>query len=742
MTGREWMNFARATLVAIPVCLTAVPLAANEPVRIVRTSGGIVVDGRLDEPVWRDATRLETWFETRPGDNIEPRVRNVGYLAYDDQYFYAGFEFFDPDPARIVAPYADRDNVASATDYGGIVLDTNNDRRSALLLLANPRGIQYDAISNDASGEDSAPDYFWDSAATILEDRWVLEIRIPFKSLRYSSDEIQEWGIMLYRNWPRDRRYQMFTTRLPRNVNCFICNRAPLVGLEGLPDASGLVLAPYVTANQLSTPTDGLGSSLESGDADVDGGLDVKWTPNANTAIDATINPDFSQIESDVAIITTNERFAISLPEKRPFFLESIDLFSTPITAVYTRSISDPDWGARATGTFGDTSYTALLAKDAGGGLVIMSGPNNSGVAVHDFEALDFVGRVRHDIGQSFLSLLATAREIDGGGYNRVLGPDFEWKLSDQDRLSGQLLWSESRTPDRPDLTPEWNGQSLSGHGAKGQWSHGGEKWDWTAQYIDIANDFRVDLGFTPQVGVREGFLDVGRTFYPKGFFSRVRLFTFGDYTGGRNGDLIFSGLSPGIGMDGRWNSFWRFSVQNFKIRAGDVTLPRTQFHYTFQMSPNRLFNRIILEGWIGEEIDFAHARVGDGARVSLDAVIRPNDHLELVFDTDYRYLDIDGGRLFDAEVERLKATWTFNQRSFVRLIGQHVRTDRNPELHDFPVEPSTGAVTLSALYAFKLNWQTVFFLGYGDTAVLTGDDDFETAERSVFLKISYAWQM
>jgi hypothetical protein len=565
---------------------------------------------------------------------------------------------------------------------------------------------------------------------------------VPFTSLRYTNASVQEWGILLFRNWPRDRRYQMFSTRLPRDVNCFVCNATPMTGLENLPHAGGLVVAPYVTANQVSAPADGPGTPLQSGDPDANAGLDVKWTPNAGTALDLTINPDFSQIESDVAVITTNERFAISLPEKRPFFIESIDLFSTPITAVYTRSINDPDWGARATGTFGNTSYTALVAQDAGGGVVIMPGPNSSSVAFQDFESLDFIGRVRHDIGRSFVSVLATAKEIDGGGYNRVIGPDFEWKLNDRDRVSGQFLYSKSLTPERPDLTPEWNGQELSGHGAKTEWSHGADKWDWTLQYIDIGDEFRVDLGFTPQVGVREGFANVGRTFYPTGFFSRVRLGVFGDYTGGRNGDLIFSGYSPSIGMDGKWSSSWRFAIQDFKIRAGDVALPRTQFHYYVSASPGRVFNRVTVEGWIGEEIDFAHARVGDGGRVSLDATIRPNDHLALDLDTDYRWLDVEGGRLFDAEVERLKATWTFNRKSFIRLIGQHVRTDRNPELHDFPVIPSTGALTLSALYAYKLNWQTVFFLGYGDNSVLWDNDEFETSERSVFLKISYAWQM
>jgi len=722
--------------------LTALSAYADGTVQIVRVTGEVVVDGRLDEPIWKEAARIERWFETNPGDNVEPKVKNVGYLAYDDKYLYAAFEFYDPDTASIIAPYADRDNVSSATDYGGIILDTNNDRRSAVMLLANPRGIQYDALSNDASGEDSAPDFFWDSAGQILEDRWVLEIRIPFTSLRYGAEPVQQWGMMMYRNWPRDRRYQMFTSRLPRDVNCFICSRDQLEGLHDLPSAGGLVLAPFVTANQSRQPSGGLGTPLESVDPDFDAGLDLKWTPNAGTAIDATINPDFSQIESDVAVISTNERFAISLPEKRPFFLESKDLFETPFTAVYTRSINDPQWGARASGSVGDMSYTALVADDRGDGLVILSGPTGSGFARGDFGSLDFVGRARYDLGQSFVSLLATAKEIDGGGYNRVVGPDFEWRASDQDRVTGQIILSESETPDRPDLADEWNGQKLSGHAGTLWWSHGGEQWDWFMQYIDVGDDFRADLGFIPQVGIREGYSEVGRTFRPKGFLSRVRVFVFGDYTGGRNGDLIFRGISPGLGMDGRWNSFMRFRIANDKVRARDKTLERTQLFYTIQASPSRFFSRVSLDGWIGEEIDFANARVGDGARVSFDATLRPSDHLELVLNTEYRYLDVDEGRLFDAQVQRLKATYTFNSKSFVRLIGQRVRTDRDPSLYEFPVPAQSGSNTISGLFAYKLNWQTVFFLGFGDADVLTEQDRYEDAEQSVFLKISYAWQL
>src|SRR5580765_1038023 len=373
---------------AEPPAQPSIPATVAPPIRIARATGPIVIDGDPSEAAWKDAAPVETWFETNPGDNVEPKARNVGRLAYDDKYLYAAFEFDDPEPKNIRAPYADRDNVDSTTDYGGIILDPDNDRKTAILFLANPRGIQYDSINSDTNGnEDNAPDWFWDSAAKINDHGWTLEIRIPFSSLRYPKGNPQTWGVMLYRNWPRDRRYQMFSTRLPRGSSCFICNEQTLEGLSDLPPGGNWVVAPYAVARQESTPRGDLGTDLVNPAPDYDAGIDTKWTPNAGTTLDLTYNPDFSQIESDVAQITANERFALFFPEKRPFFLEGIDLFNTPLQAVYTRTITDPLWGARATGKLGDTSYTALLTHDDGGGTVIIPGPDGSQFADQDFES-------------------------------------------------------------------------------------------------------------------------------------------------------------------------------------------------------------------------------------------------------------------------------------------------------------------------------------------------------------------
>lgn len=717
--------------------------------RIARAAGAIEVDGSLDDPGWSGASRIETFYETSPGDNVEPKVKTVAWLAYDDQFFYAAFEFSDPDPKSIRAPYDDRDVVPSYTDYGGLILDTRNDGKSATLFLVNPRNVQYDAITSDASSEDSSPDFFWDSAARIGSAGWTLEIRIPFSSLRYERADPQTWGIFLYRNRTRDFRYQMFTSKLPRGSNCFICHAAKLVGLEGLPAGNHVVLAPYGTGKQSRTPSGDLGSPLVERGTDWDGGLDAKWTPNADTAIDATINPDFSQIESDVAQISVNERFALFYPEKRPFFLEQLDLFSTPIQVVYTRTITSPRWGLRSTGQFGNTLYTVLVGEDRGGGSVILPGPDFSLLAPQDFSSRVAVGRARRDFGASFVSFLLTDREIEGGGHNRVLGPDFQWRPTGADSVRGQFLLGDSRTPERPDLAAEWNGQDLRSHAAYLNWDHQTPTWDWYADYTDIGDEFRADLGFLPQVGMRDGYFQSGRSFYREtGLFRRIRPFVRLRDVRDTGGDLILRQLMPGIDFQGFWNSYFNFEHRTERIRAGARLFDSDSFVASILMAPPGVIAVLGLDFTVGDAVDFDNERPGRGATVAMRATIRPTDHLSLLLNFNRRWLDVSptgsgprDSRLFTAEVTRLKATYNFTSRAFLRLIGQRVRNEFDPNLYTFPVPERDESFTGSVLFAYKLNWQTVLFLGYGDERALSAEDRLEPARRELFFKISYAFQ-
>src|SRR5262249_42954304 len=333
------------------------------------------------------------WYETNPGDSVEPKVKTVGWITYDDHFFYAAIESFDPNPSQIRSQLADHDGInGNSDDFGGVIIDSRNDSKTALEFFVNAAGTQYDASQDDNSGEDSSPDFFWDSATRKTDHGWILEMRIPFSSLRYEKKDPQTWGVILYRNMPRERRYQIFTHKLPRGVNCFVCNFNKVAGFTDLPGGGHLVTAPYVSARQLgerrTVEINGVqGTEFRTRPAGGDGGLDLKWTPNEHTAVDGTINPDFSQVESDVAVISTNERFAIFLPEKRPFFLERVDLFSTPMQAVYTRTITSPRWGARGTGTFGGSNYTLLVAQDRGGGSVILPSAFGSDSALQEFQS-------------------------------------------------------------------------------------------------------------------------------------------------------------------------------------------------------------------------------------------------------------------------------------------------------------------------------------------------------------------
>ena len=743
---------AHGTLNALALVLAcaAGALAQDAPptLAIQRARGAITVDGDLSDPGWQGVAAIEKWYETNPGDNVEPAVKNEGYLAYDDSFFYAAFRFQDPSPRRIRAPLGDRDNVPSYTDYAGVILDTRNTGKSAILFLANAHGIQYDAVTDDASGEDSSPDFYWDAAGRVTPEGWTLELRIPFSSLRYSKADPQTWRIMLYRNYPRDFRTQMFSTTLPRGSNCFICRSNPLTGLAGLPNAGGIVAAPYFNASRASTPRDGLGTPLRGGPVDATGGLDLKWRPGASTAIDATVNPDFSQIESDVAQIAANERFALFFPEKRPFFLEGIDLFSTPLQAVYTRTITDPRWGVRGTGKLSSLAYTGFVAQDEGGGRVILPGPDSSDPVDQDFRSWVGVGRLRREFkGGSFASFLATDREIEGGGWNRVFGPDFQWRPSGRDTVTGQLLFSRSLTPNRPDLTLEWDGRRLSSHDGRASWNHSTKHVDWYAQYTDAGDEFRADSGFIPQVGHRDTYEETGYTFRPKtGAVRRLRTFLILDRATQRDGDLVFRQVSPGFGLDGKWNSFVRIRYAFDRVRAGEVVLPRQQLVYTVWVSPSQKVSRIELEGFVGQEIDFDNARTGHGANVVLRTTLRPSDHLELQFNNNRRFLDVHAGpdttRLFTARVDRLRATYTFTSRMFVRAIAQYVQTVRDPSLYVDAVDRKDASFAASALFAYKLNWQTVLFLGYGDhRTFLEETDRLEREDRQLFLKISYAFQ-
>lgn len=718
-------------------------LFAQGTVSIPRISDPVAIDAKLDEPAWQSATKYDTWYETNPGDNIEPSVKTAGYVMYDAKFLYIAIESFDPNPKDIRAVLGDHDQISgSSDDFAGVIIDSRNDGKTAVEMFVTARGVQYDAIQNDTGGgEDSSPDFFWDSSTRIHERGWTLEMRIPFSSLRYDNPNPSQWGLILYRNMPRDRRYQIFTNKLPRGSNCFVCNLGKITGLRDLPAGDHIVVAPYLTAQQLSEPRAGLGSEFVNHPIGAEAGADLKWNPTADMAVDATINPDFSQVESDVAVISTNERFAIFLPEKRPFFLEGVEHFTTPIQAVYTRTITSPRWGARTTGRTGDYGYTFLVTQDRGGGSVILPSAFGSGFASQDFSSIAAIGRVRRDFGRNFVSLLATTRESEEGGHNRVFGPDFQLRIGESHTWTGQLLYSMTATPNRPDLAGEWNGQELSGHAAHTYYTYSTAKNDFYVHYSDYDEEFRADNGFVPQVGYRGSYAEGGRTWRPTGFFNRVRAFAMGEYQQTQDGDPLYKLISAGFGADGRYRSFLRLRLARDEVANAGEVFTRDRLYYQVNFAVSRVVSFVGFDGWIGEEVDFSSNRPGRGANMNGNITLRPSAHLQVGLTAGVRWLSLGGDRLFTSQVERLRATYTFNPRMFVRAIVQNQRTNLDSALANADVRFG-GSLAGQLLFAYKLDWQTVFYVGLGDLQEVTGaQGDFERANRQFFAKVSYAFQ-
>ncbi|MFL6246766.1 MAG: DUF5916 domain-containing protein [Thermoanaerobaculia bacterium] len=699
---------------------TTIAAAQPAPLHITRTTAPITLDGRLDDAAWQSAAKIDRFYETSPGDNAQPVVNTIAYVTYDKRYFYIGVRAEDPEPKKIRAPFVDRDAVIGTDDNIAIFLDTRNDKRSAIELRVNPRGIQGDGIFNDANfNEDFSPDFYYDTAASIDDGGWSAEYRIPFSSLRYGSADPQTWNILVWRNYPREFRYAIHSAPIPRGSNCHICWTHPIVGLTGLPAASHFVAAPYAAAQHVSEPEQG-------SDFDADVGLDLKWTPTANNAFDLTINPDFSQIEADVPQITVNRRFAVFYAEKRPFFLEGFDLFDTPMQIAYTRTINSPRAGVRATGKLGATAYTLLITQDEGGGLTIIPGPQGSGAAPQDEQSYATIARVRRDYGASFVGAVLTSREIDDGGHNRVLGPDFQWRPTDSDQVAAQLLFSDTDDADR--------GDSRS-HALRAQYARIKSTYDWSLTGTDIGDGFRADLGFMPQVGYRELFARGGLRYYPgKG---KVRFFRPGFELAqqtNQDNEKIYELVSFGVeGLGAKNMNFQVLFRPREQIRVGNQLLEQTYGTFFFQFDPSRRFPRIFIDSRFGESIDFGGARVGTGATVALGATLRPHDRLDLQLTVNREWLDIHDDRLFTADVQRVRAQYSFSAKSLLRVIAQYDEVE-------FGSGAKNGNFLGSVLYSYKINWQTVLFAGYGDERVLNERYDLTDAGKSFFFKVSYAF--
>src|SRR5881396_829968 len=395
-------------------------------VRIPRIDAGVTVDGVLDEEVWHQAALLKGFTQYRPVDSrpVADSTQVLAFYAADAIYF--GIRAYEGHGAVVRATLADRDNIGT-DDNIQILLDTFNDRRRALLFAINPLGVQQDGVRSEglagaAGGQNAGfrfdgvvdlnPDYVYESKGRVTPWGYEVEVRIPFKSLRYQSGATQDWGIQFIRT-TQHTGYEDTWTPVVRASASFLIQSGSLKALTGLRRGLVMDVSPELTARVDGAAVTATDYHYQPVDPQL--GVNVRWGVTQNLSAAGTINPDFSQVEADVGQVTVNQRFALFYPEKRPFFLEGLEQFDTPNSLIYTRQIQNPMGGAKLIGKVGGTAVAYLGAVDDN------TSPNVIVPVPHPIVNLL---RLRRDLGASSTVGIAYTDRFGEGFWNHVVGAD------------------------------------------------------------------------------------------------------------------------------------------------------------------------------------------------------------------------------------------------------------------------------------------------------------------------------
>jgi len=437
----------------------ALPPEKSAPVHVPKLGIPITIDGKLDEEVWRTAAVFKDFYQTGPGNNIAPSRPTEVYMMYDELNLYIAFKCFD-EKDQIRASIAKRDNVFNE-DNVRVWLDTYDDRRRAYVLGFNPYGIQQDGIFTEGQGADFSVDILMESKGVIEDWGWSVEVKVPFKSLRYAAGKGKNWGFNAARNI--DRFNDEFDQWLPddRSISGFLIKHGKITGLDDIKFERTLELVPSITGSQTgrrtkvfgplgNDPNALLGDRWVNNPLKQDIGITVKYTLSPNITLDAAYNPDFAEIEADAPVVTANQRFPIFFEEKRPFFLEGVDIFQSPLRIFHSRTIVDPDVAAKLTGKIGKTSFGFLAASDNAPGNYGEDDLNDINRLPRILEFVDknatfAVLRVKRDIGkENNIGFFSTYRSFPEQK-NLVAGFDGRFKLSPKLVSVFQVVGTNSR---------------------------------------------------------------------------------------------------------------------------------------------------------------------------------------------------------------------------------------------------------------------------------------------------------
>ncbi len=715
----------------------------TKPFEVPRATSEVVIDGVVDEQAWDDALILELRYEVRPGENIEPPVRTVGYVTFDEHHVLVAFKAYDPEPDKIRARYRDHDQVFG-DDYVGITLDTFNDQRRAYQFWVNPLGVQLDAVYNDLESDfDRAWDGIWESAGRLTDFGYEVEFAIPFNQIRFQNlAGPQIWGLDLTRTYPRDNRYQMGLFPRERGANSLLAQEERIEGFAGVSPGRNLELVPTLTGFVHQERPDFPDSMETSEEKSLEPGVTGRWGITPNITLIGAINPDFSQVEADAVKLAINERFALFFEEKRPFFLESSDYFETGMNLLYTRMINDPIAALKTTGKMDANTFGLFAARDEITNVVV---PGAQGSDSGSFESASnsLVGRYRYDIGlESAIGVLFTERQGEDGYFNRVGSLDGTFRPTSSDEISVNAAYSNTRYSGEMQEEFEVSAKEFGDYALTLKYKHTTRSWWVFSEFLDFGEGFRADLGFIPRVGFRQGTAGAGYILWgdSEHWYNRLEFSGFVGRTEDRNREQLADVALVSFGGEGPLQSHFRLELAERTevyegVRFENLFTPE----FFLRMRPTASFS-FRVRGTLGDWIDFTNVRPADRVQIHGSLDFNIGRHFELDLGHTYSILDVEGGRLFTANVSELKAVWQFTTRTFVRAIVQHTDISRDQDLYEDQVDTESRDFFVQLLFSYKVNPQTVFFFGYSEGGEENQDFPLTTIDRTLFLKIGYAW--
>jgi len=758
--------------------------------QIPRVPTGITVDGNLSELQWNKAKKVLINNVTRPYDNIPSPVETHALLMEDGNTFYLAFIAKDPDPTQIRAFLRDRDK-SWGDDIVGIKIDTYNDQRTAYRFLVNPLGSQIDGIESEITKKESDSwDGIWDSAGEINEQGYIVEMALPLRMLNFAEkDSLQDWGIELLRYYPRDERLRLSNVTLDRGNSCELCQLQTIEGFKGAKQGDNLTITPSLVTGLNEQRND---SNDWQDDKNTEVGLDIRWGITPDLLLNATLNPDFSTVETDNAQLNINNNFTLFFQEKRPFFLDNADYFDSDYHLIYTRNINAPNYGAKLTGRQGDHSLGLFVTDDDSTNILI---PGNRASTVASIEGKSKASALRYrynydaDITLGWISTLRAADDYQ----NEVHGIDARIRLSTYDVFKFQSLYSNTQYPENfhqqfcnadeeaDCSTPEQtncqfndcaynenvlrtlNNEAFSGNAFKAGFYHNDSDWFYRVNYERQNSGFRGDLGFISRIDQNKFSVGGNRKWYadPGQWWTKVRVSSNWDIVHNDDNELIKKGFSLNAQLEAIYGSHvsLNFSTNDkvgsrhdkSRLAIDDNTTLFTENQYRLSGSIKPMLG-LSFHGNVkyGDKIDYSNNRLGITKEIRTSMKWNANKHIELRLKQTFSQLNADNilgesHNVFIARLTDFRSTYQFDVKSFIRFSVVYNNTTRNPNnyLYIDPDEINKHSKNFSTelLYAYKINPQTVFYLGYSDQHDAEENfSDLEQNQRSVFMKFSYAW--